>query len=182
MHVSLINSKESLVNCFRSEALYRLPAKCSSQVETCFRYFYLNVPLTLGCHSDLGATKTLTHTVKELNCEGCINDLIINKRLIDLGSEVIIDHNTQIGCQMKSNEACDKLKHKCSNSETIWKDKVKCDVSDSTSVFSVASNGYLSLKTVKTPVTSFQTQFLVKMSEERFIGKLFFNVDPFISL
>ena len=166
------NSNEDLINCFRSEAVYNLPKKCSSQVETCFRYFDLNGPLTLGRHSNLGATTLLNHLEQIESFEGCISDLLINKKLIDLASEVIIDHNTQIGCQMKSTKSCDKLKHKCNKCETIWNDKVKCDTKDRSSVFSVSSHGYLSLKTIKTPLTTtFRTHFLIKMSEQSFIGK-----------
>lgn len=83
-----------LVDCFRVEAEHKLAAKCSSQMETCYRYFDMNGPLVLGRRSPLGkhASRRLSEKEKLASFEGCISDVYVNERMVDLGTEAIIDH------------------------------------------------------------------------------------------
>jgi len=167
-------SQSDLIDCFRVESRYELPGKCSSQVETCFRYFDLNGPLVLGRQSNLDTKSDLSRQETALNYEGCISDLFVNERLVDLGSEAISDHQTEIGCGVKSNnnKVCGKRKAECERCEQIWGDQVRCDrVSDGldieADVVSLRGDGYLTLKEVEMSRHSgLKIEFYLKMSRE----------------
>lgn len=87
------NFNQSTPECFRTEYFYNLPSKCLNQIETCFRYFDLNGPLILG--------QSLIKN--KLNYEGCISDVYINEKMIDLTEDILLNHNTQIGCSSSTN-------------------------------------------------------------------------------
>lgn len=159
----------SLIDCFRVKSTYRLPTKCSSQIETCFRYFDLNGPLILGRQSSLGfVTKHLTSDEQAENYEGCISDLYINEKLIDLNGEAMSDHNTQIGCSMKSNKHCE-AKTECTKCQQIWGDRYKCNkksLNSNSHIYSLNSTSYLTLKDIKLDNRNgFRTEFFVRLSE-----------------
>ena len=159
---NIIDNSMQLIDCFRVKSTYELPEKCASQIETCFRHFDLNGPLNLG-----RASVQLKSNQQLFNYEGCISDLTINERLIDLQQEAIVDHNTQVGCSPKSNSVCKKLitNGKCAKCQPIWADKVKCESTnlDDKQTFSLSSNSYLRLAEVQLN-KSFQLEFNVRVS------------------
>jgi len=153
------NRNKTENDCIRKNALFKLPEKCFNQIETCFRYFDLNGPLKLGQSSGV-STLALTNKQENTNFEGCIGDVYLNDKMIDLQRDAIADHNTEIGCSPKENNNCNKLSHKCTNCEHVWSNKLNCecesiDLSEESlctlktnqeNVFSLKGTGYLSLK------------------------------------
>jgi len=157
-------SDSDLIDCFRTESRYELPEKCSSQVETCFRYFDLNGPLVLGRESFY-----LGRDEAAVNYEGCLSDVYVNERLVDLGGEAISDYRTEIGCGVKSSKrACEGRKGECERCEQVWGDEVRCDKLDSeASVVGLSRDGYLTLKEMQLSGHSgFKVEFFLKMSRE----------------
>lgn len=155
-------SNGDLIDCFRVEAVYEMPAKCASQIETCYRYFDMNGPLTLGHKTDK-SDKLWTY-------EGCISDVYVNERLVDLGTEAIIDHNTEVGCSLKSNQVCRESRMKsCERCEKVWDSEVKCDSNNSKHqryVYGLNSTSFVAFKDIQLDgKTQFQTQFEFRLSE-----------------
>jgi len=145
-------------DCYRVNSSFKLPDKCFNQVETCFRYFDLNGPLRLGQGPDLINREENSKSVYE----GCISDVFLNEKLIDLQRDAIVDYNTEIGCSPKLNY-CKKINNHCAKCQHVWLDKVKCDCSNSQldeesmcahklnqeeNVYSLKGTGYLAMKEV----------------------------------
>lgn len=108
------NSSNS--NCFRQFHTYNLPTKCLNQIESCFRYFDLNAPLILG--------QSLKPKENNLNYEGCIRDLYLNEKLIDLQEDILYEQNTLPGCAPKESK-CNL--NECSKCSHLWSNKINCN-------------------------------------------------------
>jgi cadherin EGF LAG seven-pass G-type receptor 1 len=111
--------------CVRVSSYYNLPAKCRNQIETCFRYFDLNGPFVLGKAPESSSKKAEPNN----GYEGCISDVYLNERLINLQEDALYEHETRAGCLPKV-DACQTdsdLKTKCSKCKHIWSSKVKCE-------------------------------------------------------
>lgn len=79
-------------NC-ANETTFVLDRRCSSLTETCHRYLDLTGPLQIG-----GLPRIPAHfQVKSHDFNGCISDLFIDDRFIDLNS-FVADNGTQAGC------------------------------------------------------------------------------------
>ncbi|RMZ97532.1 cadherin EGF LAG seven-pass G-type receptor 2 isoform X1 [Brachionus plicatilis] len=105
--------------CIRKVHVYNLPAKCQSQIESCSRFFDLNGPLIIGQEAS-----------KKNSFQGCISDLYLNERLIDLHHDSLASYGTEHGCSPKTN-ICKldgtKFGKQCSKCAHIWSGSVKCD-------------------------------------------------------
>lgn len=77
-------------------AEHELEARCASLTETCHRFLDLTGPLQLGGLPVLPAT----FQAKNHHFEGCISELKIDYRFVDLNSYVE-DHGTTPGCPEK---------------------------------------------------------------------------------
>ncbi len=93
--------------------------------------------------------------------------------MIDLGSEAIIDHTTEIGGGIISYKVCEIRKAEC---EQIWGDQVRCGrvsygLNVEANVLNLWGDGYLTLKEVEMSRHSgMKREFNLKMSrEERFV-------------
>ena len=69
---------DDLGDCIRKNSMFKLPEKCFNQIETCFRYFNLNGPLKLGQANNNKKNE------ENNQFEGCISDVYLNDKLIDL--------------------------------------------------------------------------------------------------
>jgi hypothetical protein len=79
--------------CIRVNYYHALDAKCSNQIENCYRYFDLNGPLVLGKYL---LDKQLSFA--ESYYEGCIRDLYIEEKFINLEEDLILNSGTIPGC------------------------------------------------------------------------------------
>lgn len=77
-------------------ASYDLEPRCASLTETCHRFLDLTGPLQLGGLPTL----TANFQTRTRHFEGCISDLEIDHRFIDL-NDYVTDNNTSSGCPEK---------------------------------------------------------------------------------
>ncbi len=123
------------LDCKKYIHYHEMPKKCSNQIESCFRYFDLNGPFYMG-KSPL--FKNNDKKLAQTNYEGCIKDVYLNEKIIDLQEDVILNHGTIAGCLPKLNtcsqNTCSKCKH-------IWMNKMNC-LSSSNSTSAIEENSF----------------------------------------
>ena len=156
------------LDCKKYVHYHEMAKKCSNQIESCFRYFDLNGPFYMG-KSPLSKNndKKLSHN----NYEGCIKDVYMNEKIIDLQEDLILNHGTVAGCLPKVNtcgrNVCAKCKH-------IWMDKINCLPSSNSTAASVSENsfglqgyGYLNFEQIKLEDNKdFGFQFYVRINNQ----------------
>lgn len=187
------NQNKTESDCFRLRKQFELPDKCLNEIETCFRYFDLNGPLKLG-QGPVSASQDARLSDK-LNFEGCIGDVYLNEKLIDLQRDSIQDVNTEIGCLPKQNH-CSKVNNQCARCEHVWLNKINCECASSDldsetycmsktsqeeQIYSLKGTGYLALKE-QLIKNHLDVQFKVRLSTSTTKSVILANFELFTKL
>jgi hypothetical protein len=162
-----VTNESVLVDCVRKSEIHELPTKCASQIESaCFRSLDLNGPFVLGASSSRMHDLAHKDGTSVKSYEGCISDLYINEKLIDLGEDTIGGEGTEIGCAPKydacktNGEEKNSIANTCLKCEHIWLNLLKCECKENDfeqksmctiklgqhQIFGLRGNGYLKIE------------------------------------
>jgi hypothetical protein len=97
--------------CFRVEKTFSLPPKCLHQIENCFRLLDLNGPMLIG--RGPFQQQHISKSVDKFMFQGCLGDLFVNERFVDLNTHNIINYGTDIGCTTTTTTSTSSAKQSC---------------------------------------------------------------------
>ena len=154
--------------CHRRKAEMSLDLRCLNQMETCFRFLDLGGPLMLGRGKRL---------VSSFYFEGCIGDVFIDDKLVDLDKDTLADFSTEPGCVPKLDQCKLRPRNQCTICRHAWAEQAKCECANDdqfvegsfctqnarAQVFSLNGMGFIALHFNSTQLHS-QLSFYIKLS------------------
>nr|QVK45661.1 G protein-coupled receptor [Proales similis] len=149
------------VNCVRIHHIHELPLKCNSQIANCFRHFDLDGPLIIGSSSI---------EIPSNGFGGCIKDLFIENKRVNLNSDIIREYGTKAGCSPKV-DRCPV--NGCKECQHIWNNVTKCECdrgclspAKDSNRYTIIGHGYLSFEPLKTDDANL-ISFYIKFTQNK---------------